>query len=457
MKPPAASLAGGALSSASPAPLNSPQVSSTHTAPGAAPNGSTAGPPVASNSSGGGGGTVYWQLSPVEAFRAVVLIEEALRQLLFVSKLVPSSNSSQNKNQLDELAISKGDEIVKMIKEQSLLEEKFKELTDAKQKLKGLSNIEKLRSVENELEEISQKMRESNKELCRSLKQNPNIQENAVKLQLERQKIQEWYADLLNEVKESFTFKSLQDRVTAEKHQQEKLNEIKKRTRESTQAVRLLEAELKKETAEYEREMKYTNAEINKLKEELQQNRLRSSLKLSFEEKQLAAQEASLLRVLQQKEVDLEEALVVEQKRNVSEETSHAHLSKFAKEYILKVQKERQEWYDRFTQETEEKQRVLTDLLKHQNTIMRTLAVTQQRLDDDQEHREKEEKDAMQKAQILIERSRQEERLANDSVKILRHFARLYLKKVQDILEAQKSKKKGKGGGKKGGGNAKGK
>lgn len=53
---------------------------------------------------------------------------------------------------------------------------RFKELTEAKQKLKGLSNIEKLRSVENELEEISQKMRESNKELCRSLKQNPNIQ-----------------------------------------------------------------------------------------------------------------------------------------------------------------------------------------------------------------------------------------------------------------------------------------
>lgn len=73
---------------------------------------------------GGGGAIAGYQLSPVEAFRAVVLIEEALRQLVFVSKLVPSSNSNQNKNKLDELAISKGDEIVKMIKEQSLLEEK---------------------------------------------------------------------------------------------------------------------------------------------------------------------------------------------------------------------------------------------------------------------------------------------------------------------------------------------
>lgn len=101
--------------------------------------------------------------------------------------------------------------------------------------------------------------------------------------------------------------------------------------------MRLLEAELKKETAEYEREMKFTNAEINKLKEELQQNRLKSSLKLSFEEKQLSAQEASLLRVLQQKEVELEEALAIEQQRNISEETSHAHLSRFSREYILKV------------------------------------------------------------------------------------------------------------------------
>lgn len=54
-----------------------------------------------------------------------------------------------------------------------------------------------------------------------------------MKLQLERQKIQEWYADLLNEVKESFTFKSLQDRVTAEKHQQEKLNEVREKKGET--------------------------------------------------------------------------------------------------------------------------------------------------------------------------------------------------------------------------------
>lgn len=52
------------------------------------------------------------------------------------------------------------------------------------------------------------------------------VQENAVKLQLERQKVQEWYADLLNEMKEAYTFKTLQDRVTAEKHQQERLNEV---------------------------------------------------------------------------------------------------------------------------------------------------------------------------------------------------------------------------------------
>lgn len=68
--------------------------------------------------------------------------------------------------------------------------------------------------------------------------------------------------------------------------------------------------------------------------------------------------------------------------------------------------------------------------------------------DDDKEQREKEERDAMRKSQILIERSNQEEKLLKESAGVLRHFARLYLKKIQDILESQKkkSKKKGKGG-----------
>lgn len=129
MKPAAPGGGGAALSSGSSAGLNSPQVGSSHAAPSGSPPGAVANSSSSSSAGGGGGGGgagsyAGYQLSPVEAFRAVVLIEEALRQLLFVSKLVPSSSANQNKNKLDELAISKGDEIVKMIKEQSLLEEK---------------------------------------------------------------------------------------------------------------------------------------------------------------------------------------------------------------------------------------------------------------------------------------------------------------------------------------------
>ncbi|EPT29062.1 hypothetical protein TGME49_229915 [Toxoplasma gondii ME49] len=379
------------------------------------------------------------QLTPVEAFRACVLIDEALRQLSFVSKLVPAGHTARR----DELSLSKGDDIVRMIQEQSSLQEKFKELTDSKQQLRGLSNIEKLKSVEAELEEVSQKLREANKELCRNLKQNPNLQENAVKLQLERQKVEEWYADVRDELQDAYTFKSLQDRVAQEKHQQEKLNEVKKRTRESAQAVRLLEAELKKETAEYEREMKQTNAEISSLKEELQQNRLKSSLKLSFEEKQLAAQEQALLRVFQQKEIELQRQLAKELSEAYLEEFAHTEILKFSREYIQNVQDEKQAWHERFTKETEEKQKELTALLKHQNSLLRTLAVAQQRLDEDRERKDAEEKAAIAKAAILVERSKQAEKL-KQAASTIRHFARLYLKRIQETLQESK-KNKGKG------------
>lgn len=156
-----------------------------------------------------------------------------------------------------------------------------------------------------------------------------------MKLDRERQRMEEWLTETLNELKQSNTFKCLLDNVAQEKHAQERLAEVlpltsspfstqqqqqgcpaaatpplqqqqaslglcvswgvcclqaKRRNREVGQAVRLLEAELRKEAAEYAESRRASSLEIASLKEELQRLRAKASVKLAFQEKLLTAQ-----------------------------------------------------------------------------------------------------------------------------------------------------------------------
>merc|ERR1712072_303829 len=106
------------------------------------------------------------------------------------------------------------------------------------------------------------------------------------------------------------SFQNLVAKVEAERRDQELLNEVKKKEREASQTVKMLEAELQREYAEHERETKSANQEIKELKEELQKNKTISAIELAFEEKKLRAKESALLREFAQKEKALEEEKV---------------------------------------------------------------------------------------------------------------------------------------------------
>jgi hypothetical protein len=88
-------------------------------------------------------------------------------------------------------------------------------------------------------------------------------------MQNERSRVQEWFEETITELKD-MTFQGLAQKVEKEKRAQEQLNEIKKKEKETSLAVKQLEAELEKEHRELEKEMKLTNQEIKVLKEELQ-------------------------------------------------------------------------------------------------------------------------------------------------------------------------------------------
>merc|ERR1711904_672140 len=227
---------------------------------------------------------------------------------------------------------------------------KYEELIALRSTLTGLSNKTKLKEVQAEILDVSHKLRESNKSLCRNLKENPNVQENLQKMQDERKRVQQWLEDLRTELDEC-SFQLLMTKVEEERKDQELLHEVKKKEREATGTVRSLETDLQKEYTEHEKESKQGTDEIKKLKEELQELKTRSAIETSFLEKKLRAKENATSRIFAQKEKALEEEHDHLKRMIHLEESVHDKIDDFMTRRLEDLGVQTEQWKERAEKE----------------------------------------------------------------------------------------------------------
>jgi IQ domain-containing protein G len=75
----------------------------------------------------------------------------------------------------DELSKFIGDEISRTMVEQKGLERRYEELIEQRAVMKGMSDKNKYKEVQEEIQDVSRSIRESTNNLVRSLKENPNV------------------------------------------------------------------------------------------------------------------------------------------------------------------------------------------------------------------------------------------------------------------------------------------
>ncbi|CAE7217835.1 DRC9 [Symbiodinium necroappetens] len=373
------------------------------------------------------------KLSEVEAFRAQVLLEEALRKLSFLTSI--SSSASVHG---DELTQFMGDEISRIIQEQRDLERKYEERIAARGQLKGLCNKAKFMETQREIQEVAHKLKESNKSLCRNLKENPNVQGNLIKMQQERWQVTEWLEETKKELGE-MSFAILVSKVEQERREQERLSEVKRKEQKNSQAVKDLEDDLQRERSDHEKETKIANQEIKELKEELQKNKTISDIEYKFEEKKLSAREKALLRIhdqmLQKLEKEEERLKQAQDMETQVHERAHAFLD----QRIKHLYDENIAWTKDHEKEVDNRT-VELDMLKERR------AAAHQELAELEERRGleadsyKEKENEMRNA-VLVEKQRREQyqRMA-EAVLFLQEEGRNYMAR----LDARRAAMKGK-------------
>jgi len=375
------------------------------------------------------------KLTPVEALRIQVLLDVALRKLEFLSSISQGTGS--------ELTEFMGDEISRIIQEQRDLEKKYEELIALRSTLTGLSNKTKLKEVQAEILEVSHKLRESNKSLCRNLKENPNVQENLQKMQDERKRVQQWLEDLRTELDEC-SFQLLMTKVEEERKDQELLHEVKKKEREATGTVRSLEADLQKEYTEHEKESKQGTDEIKKLKEELQELKTRSAIETSFLEKKLRAKENAMLRIFAQKEKALEEEHDHLKRMIHLEESVHDKIDDFMTRRLEDLGVQTEQWKERAEKEIQDMIDKRDKLREDRGKGLEERTKKEDRKREDMARLRTREEE--QRNQVMQEKQKSEqEEQQKLAIFQLQEEGRLYLNRVRARLAAKKQKKGKKG------------
>jgi len=379
-----------------------------------------------------------YKLSEVEAFRAQVLLEEALKKLSFLTSI--STNASVHG---DELTQFMGDEISRIIQEQRDLERRYEELIAARGQLKGLCNKARFTDTQREIQEVAHRLKESNKSLCRNLKENPNVQGNLTKMQAERALVQEWLEETKTDLIE-MSFANLVAKVEAERREQERLSDVKRREREVSLIVKQREAELQREYADNEKETKLANQEIKDLKEELQKNKTISDIEFKFEEKKLRAKEQALLRIHAQMEKKLIEELEQLRAAQDMEQTVHERAQSFLEEKLEEKQREGKKWQSEFDREVNDREVELTLLHERRNAALQELKeLDEKRSAEAEEYRAKENE--MRNNVLVARQKRDQEIRMQEAVIFLQEQGRAYMKRMIARRAASKGKKGKKG------------
>ena len=134
-------------------------------------------------------------LSFIESRRVAVVIEDAIEKLTFLESISPDVLQHR-----DELSKFVGDEISRIISVQRQLEQRYECLIAQREGLKGSTNRSKYKNIQSEIQEVSRALRDSTKDLCRNLKDSPDIAGNLIKIQQERLNLIESLRTTLSEV-----------------------------------------------------------------------------------------------------------------------------------------------------------------------------------------------------------------------------------------------------------------
>jgi hypothetical protein len=121
------------------------------------------------------------KLRPLEAICVAGAVEDCLDRLRVLQSLTPNVIT-----QRDELSNILGDTVAQIIEQQKKCEHEYEELVKRRSELKSLSNKTRYKKNQERIQEKALELKTLTADLCKRLRESPNVSENLLKIQNER-------------------------------------------------------------------------------------------------------------------------------------------------------------------------------------------------------------------------------------------------------------------------------
>lgn len=133
------------------------------------------------------------QSYPPSLLQVQAVLQNAIDKLALMSVILVDPTM-----QAQQLTQSVGEEISRMITQQKQLEQRFQELIAAQPALRAMANKKNLHNNQTELQEVSAALKQATKQLCRNLRDNPNVSENMAKVAAQRETLQVLFSNTID-------------------------------------------------------------------------------------------------------------------------------------------------------------------------------------------------------------------------------------------------------------------
>jgi hypothetical protein len=382
------------------------------------------------------------KLNVVEAERAIAIMEDTTEKLSFLDSITPDILQHR-----DELSKFIGDEISKTMSEQCVLEKKYERLIEQRSTMKGMVNKTKYRAIQEEIQEVSRALRESTNNLVRSLKENPNVSGNMIKVQRDRTELHDLLLRCIQELRDHGTFRCIMAKVDEENNSRRRFDQLKAREESLREDVRTLENELNEEESSFKNKQSQQNQAIQHMKDQMQSVKGSTSTDAKFKRTESLASVSAIWREYKLKERMLENRLAELENKLQTENVVNHETKDFLVRKTRSLNDETARWeskYEREVKETEDEKTTLTT----DRTVLK------EKLDHLRERKRQEEKEEALRQQRLAAEAllrKEQEILAKKQHKAARKIQKemqnfLKRKKELDALKGAEKGKKGKKG-----------
>jgi ribosomal protein L30/L7E len=376
-------------------------------------------------------------LKPHEAFRIQALIKDTLKKLNFLGKVMQMSKSAER----DDTTEIMGDEISRIISEQRQLEEKYAELVKTRSSLTGISNKQKFEEIKSQIKEVANSLRENTKNLCRVLKDNPNVQDNLIKIEKDRQQLYQGLFGLKTDLL-TLNYHTFAYNITEQLQFQDLLHKKRQLEKETSLNVKTLAEDYKKEYQEYITETKEAQQEILRLREEVAQQKIIQSLKSKYTEKELEAGFASEKRNRIGRETELLNDISELEKAIETEKMVNKRIENFMTSGREKILKDNDEWKQKTEKDRKELLTKIDNVSKKKEAAKLKLEGFTSEQDSEKKRNQEREKDEKEREARLKQEREDNERKTLACEMIAREY--LKYKELTVKTKGKKGKKKGK-------------